>query len=910
MTQNTRQRSLSALDIAVALGLPAPTAAQQAVIEAPLEPSIVVAGAGSGKTETMANRVVWLLASGKVGVSEVLGLTFTRKAAGELSARIRQRIEALASADVGFEFDPFDAPTIATYNSFASTIFRENALLIGREPESVILSEASAWQLARKLVVSSTDTRLIDLEKSVDAITTVVIALSRSLSENVADSTAVHAMSEAFARLQELPVGSGRRTDMYARVRDATGIVAALPPILELADLFQAEKRRRGFVEFSDQVALALAITEQLPIVVSDLRSRFRVVLLDEYQDTSVVQTQLLSGLFANHPVMAVGDPHQSIYGWRGASAANLARFSRDFTGADTSAHEFALSTSWRNPLTVLDAANTIVQPLSDASPIHVEALSARPDVHGGSVDVVFEQTIVEEADSVARWFSDQLGRTASDGSPRSAAMLCRSVKKIDVFTAALREHNIRYHVLGLGGLLEQPVIADLVSALRVMHDPTAGSALIRLLVGARWMIAPRDIKALRKLASWLSTRDHRYQPLSDDVRARMRASVADDEGASLVDAIDFLVEAPESHSALADFSSAGLERMRQAGQQLAYLRSRAGLDLLDLSTLVQQELRLDVEITANETATLGRSSLDAFDEQIASYLGSDESATLGSFLSWLAEAERRDNLSPRTEEPERGVVQIMTIHGSKGLERDIVAVPRMVDGELPGPPKSKRGWLEFGALPSNSGGTGRSFRCSTGAPLTRRKNSTRPSKNSRLPYGRGTMTSKGALPTSRSPGQSPTCCSAARGGRLRKPRVAREIFYWNCSRPELSRPMRSPNARNQSITQSESWRPGFRGRSTRSETGGVVSWQQPTPFGRRQPPNPRASTSEIWIYFSPNGPVGQFMPVRWRCRPEFPRHGSRTTSTTPAALPPSFDDRCRNARSGKPGWERCSTAG
>ncbi|HEV7183538.1 MAG TPA: ATP-dependent DNA helicase [Leifsonia sp.] len=696
----TGGNAISAVQIAEALGLPTPTSQQQAVIEAPLAPAIVVAGAGSGKTETMANRVVWLLANGHVRVPEILGLTFTRKAAGELALRIRKRIEQLvASGLTAIEFDPFDAPTVATYNSFANAIFRENALLIGREPESAVLSEASAWQLARRLVVTSTDDRLVELDKSVDAVTSAVISLSRALSENVADAAEVERMIERFGALGELATGSGQVKEIYASVRSAMTVVGSLPPLLDLAGQFDSEKVRRGFVEYSDQVALALRVTEKLPAVVGDYRERYRVILLDEYQDTSVVQTRLLSGLFADRAVMAVGDPHQSIYGWRGASAANLGRFSLDFTGDRARAARYALSTSWRNPTSVLDAANTLVGPLSASSPVQVERLEPRPGAMPGELHTRFEQTVTDEAAAVADWLGERLGRD-DDGRVPSAALLCRSIKKIDPFTSALADRGIPYHVLGLGGLLEQPVIADLVSALRVMHDPTAGSELIRVLAGARWRIGPKDIATLRGVASWLAARDHRFRELDPAVRERLRQSVAGDESASLVDALDFVVEAPEGHSQLAGFSAIGLERMRAAGRQLDYLRSRVGLDLLDLVTLVQQELMLDIEVAANETAQLGQASLDAFAEQVSSYLASDEQATLGSFLSWLAEAERRDNLAPRSEEPEPGTVQILTIHGSKGLEWDVVAVPRMVEGELPGGPLSKKGWLSFGELP------------------------------------------------------------------------------------------------------------------------------------------------------------------------------------------------------------------
>src|SRR5205085_2848607 len=107
-------------------------------------------------------------------------------------------------------------------------------------------------------------------------------------------------------------------------------------------------------VEYSDQVALALRAARKQPRIGEELRDRYRVVLLDEYQDTSVVQTDLLVELFSGHPVMAVGDPNQSIYGWRGASAANLEQFARRFDAGEA---RYALTTSWRNGVRILDVA-------------------------------------------------------------------------------------------------------------------------------------------------------------------------------------------------------------------------------------------------------------------------------------------------------------------------------------------------------------------------------------------------------------------------------------------------------------------------------------------------------------------------------------------------------------------------
>ena len=697
----TAATTVSALDIAAAIKGNPPTPQQRAVIEADLAPALVIAGAGSGKTETMANRVLYLLANGMVKPSEVLGLTFTRKAAGELATRIRERIEQLAEAGlVGDDYDVFDAPTVATYNSFANSIYRDNAALIGRESDAAVLSEASSWQLARSIVVASTDARLADLDKSVDVVTKAVINLDHELSEIERGSDDVRRMVGELGRVLELPYG-GRANARYPDVRKAVEAVQGLPVLLDLADAFAAAKAGRGLVEYSDQVSLALTATERVPKVADELRERFRVVLLDEYQDTSVVQTRLLQRLFRDHAVMAVGDPHQSIYGWRGASAANLGGFPSDFSSTPAAVAKFDLSTSWRNGHAILAAANALVEKLNLVTKVEVGALTASPAASGEDLSVVFEETVNDEAAATAAWLKAQLAVRSAKGEQRSAAMLLRTRSTMSVFTAALDAADVPYHVLGIGGLLQEPEIVDLVSALWVVDDPTAGSQLIRLLTGSRWRLGVQDVHALSRLASWLRDRDYAQQPLDDELRQAMRDSVADNEGGSIVEALDFIAHSRPGHGALKNFSEVGLERLRDAGALFARLRARAGLELVDFVTLVEQELMLDIEVAANDRLPLGNGNLEAFFDALGGYLSSDDRASLGGFLGWLTVAEWRDSLGPRPEDPEPGTVQILTIHGSKGLEWDIVAVPRLVEGELPGAAKDGyNGWLSLGALP------------------------------------------------------------------------------------------------------------------------------------------------------------------------------------------------------------------
>jgi DNA helicase-2/ATP-dependent DNA helicase PcrA len=742
----TVARTVSALDIAEALGMFPPTSEQQAVIEAPLRPTLVVAGAGSGKTETMANRVLWLLANGHARPDQILGLTFTRKAAGELAERINGRIRQLSAAGLmpptGDGADPvtglparpgldsadlFNAPAVSTYNSFASRLYTDNALLLGREPESVLLSETSAWLLARRVVVAHGDGRLVRYGKGIDAVTDAVLSLSRALAENPppfvpGEDPVPHDLARlagSFGYLADLPYGNPRKKKPYDSVVEAIDAVAPLPVLAELADAYGAEKRRQGLIEFSDQVALALQVCRKVPAVVARYRDQYRIVLLDEYQDTSVLQTELLRTLFAHHPVMAVGDPHQSIYGWRGASSANLLGFSTDFAErANTEAPSMSLSYTWRNPVTVLETANALVAPLSAelrARPngIQVETLKVPPGKAAGRVDAQVHETIAEEAASIARWFAARLGggggggtgtgtgtAVAADAAPESGAMLFRARRDMEFYAEVLREHGVPAHVLGLGGLLSTPEVADVLAVLRVVHDPSAGSDLIRLLTGGRWRIGVRDLQVLANVAGWLATHDWAQKAVSDDLKARLRASVATEESRSLVDALDFVASAPESHGQLADFSDEGRQRLRQAGRQLAWLRSRSNLGLLDFVRLIEQETMLDLELVANEGHGRALANLYAFHDAVSAFLDSDEVGTLASFLRWLTRAERQDDLGPRGEAAEPGTVQLLTIHGSKGLEWDYVAIPGLTEKNLPAPSRETTGWLRFGELP------------------------------------------------------------------------------------------------------------------------------------------------------------------------------------------------------------------
>ncbi|MBN9224751.1 MAG: ATP-dependent DNA helicase [Microbacterium sp. SCN 70-27] len=740
--------------LAAALGQFPPTDEQARVIAAPLVPALVVAGAGSGKTETMAGRVVWLVASGQVGREEILGLTFTRKAAGELAERIHRRLDrlgeferrglvphldalhregrldvfraieqrgggeaerraaldALASAVVtaqaGTEAGApaasglLERPAVATYNSFADAIVRENALRIGRDAEVAVLSESAAWLLMRRVVLESDDPRLEVREEALRSIIDGALRIARDGVDNRVDFAELARFPERFWDVLERPSTTSRVT-VYADITKAAVALGGLEVLTELAVEYARRKARAGVIDFSDQVAGAYDIVSAHPQVGAELRDRYRVVLLDEYQDTSVVQTDLLAAVFRGGAVMAVGDPHQSIYGWRGASAGNLGGFAAAFSSTGR-AETYSLMTSWRNSVDILTSAGAVLAPLADSAPVAVDELRPRPGAPAGRVEVAFDLDIDAEAERVAAWFAGVRSERAANGEPTTGAVLFRSKKHMVHFADALGRHGIPHRILGLGGLLSTPEVTDVVAALRVISDPRAGSALIRLLSGPRWAIGLADLRALSRLAARISRHDSALQPLEADVIERIRTSAGDEQG-SLIDALDFVLRHPAEHRWLEDFTPAARERLRDAAAVFAGLRRQATLPAPELVRLIELELRLDIELAANEArgpARIASDQLRAFVDELHGFLATDERGSLTSLLAWLDHAERLDEFAPRTEPPEEDVVQLLTIHGSKGLEWDAVAVVRLVEDELPAKPREGVGWLRFGILP------------------------------------------------------------------------------------------------------------------------------------------------------------------------------------------------------------------
>ncbi|MBB5891583.1 ATP-dependent helicase [Kutzneria kofuensis] len=690
---------VSPQEVAAALGLPPPTDEQAAVIAAPAQPALVVAGAGAGKTETMAARVVWLVANGLVTPDRVLGLTFTRKAARQLGERVRARLRRLAGSPLLDRLDPggdrralvlATEPTVLTYHAYAGRLVGEHGLRLPVEPGARLLTGTASWQLAHRVV--STWTEDLDTDKVPATITGYLLALAGELAEHLVDPDKIRRHAEWLQRtIESAPKGPRQRAELSTTLREIIAAQRFRVAMLPLLDAYQLRKRKEAALDFADQMALAAQLASGYPEVAEGERNRYGAVLLDEYQDTGHAQRVLLRSLFGTGdpmPVTAVGDPAQAIYGWRGASAANLPRFTTDFPLADKRpAAKYGLLTSFRNPPEVLAVANALSGPLRAAG-LDVDELRARPGANPGDVHCA----LLPDVRTEVTWLADELAarweaQYDATGKPPTAAVLVRRRADMGAIAHALRERGLPVEVVGLGGLLDEPEVRDLVSALRVLIEPLAGTAAARLLTGSRWRLGAADIAALWERAGELAGRQ---RPSSgDDPLAAITDALPGEhaEQAGLVDAIDDPGD-PEN------YSEAGYKRIRRLGNELATLRRRQDQPLPDLVADVERTLLLDIEATARP-GRVGRAHLDAFADVVADYASASPSATLPSLLDYLRTAENaEDGLEPGEVEVAEDRVQILTMHAAKGLEWEIVVVPHVVRNVFPGPRKSSS-WLK-----------------------------------------------------------------------------------------------------------------------------------------------------------------------------------------------------------------------
>ncbi|WP_426706085.1 UvrD-helicase domain-containing protein [Corynebacterium auriscanis] len=706
---------------------PNPTDQQAQVIGSkPSGAYLVVAGAGAGKTETMAARVVWLVANGYVRPEQVLGLTFTRKAASELAHRVRSRLETLANSQLYLGALAADdprrrwlsnvAPTIATYDSYAGTIVREYGLLVPMEPAGRIIGDAEQWLIAREVVTNYGGTLSVD--KTIPSVISDVQALSNEAQSHLVDVDQVREESLSAMRDLEGLESTKKKEPEYLSGENQKFHNAQKQRIelLELVREYRNTLQKRDLMTFDQQMSIAAELVTKHPRVGEEQRQRFRVVMLDEYQDTGQAQRVLLRSLFGEGKdpglaVTAVGDPMQSIYMFRGATASNLEKFRADFAPAQ----KLELTTSWRNPSTVLTLANVVSRWSMEDRPL-VSELKPRAGSDEGTVRVAFhddkEQEITWLAQHVAQHW--EAWTDSDQAKPFSAAVLVRRNADAVPIYEALRELGVPAEMSAGPGLLEMPEVEQVLSTLRVLVDPSDDEAILRLITSTRWALGAADIKALSDRAKQLQRAqvetehttgpaDQRLQPLADvferldhpaQVPSGSGANRATKPGQTLREELQGVLEDPVAGpvglgDALADLGEAtsfgmspvGAARLEQLSAELGFLRRHSmSKSLPDLVADIERMLGVRTEVLTRWYSapeySIGTSHLDRFAEIVRGFseISGASASTLVEYL--MAAKDKEDGLETGEVTKKDNLVQILTVHKSKGLEWDLVAVP------------------------------------------------------------------------------------------------------------------------------------------------------------------------------------------------------------------------------------------
>lgn len=649
------------------LGIPF-SAEQMAAITAPTDRTqVIIAGAGSGKTAVMAARVVWLVGHIGLAPETILGLTFTNKAAAELGQRVRVSLDKIGDwTDVG-------EPTVSTYHAFAGSLIAEHGLRMGIEPDLRITSDASRFQRMAQ-IIEAYDGPLAQVSTHMPTLIGDVMALDGQLSEHLVST---EALREFDTELVAFLGAIGAKAAVHLK-----GIATAAKRIelSQLVDRYRAAKAEDGVMDFSDQMAWGAELAA-IPEVGQALRERFGVVLLDEYQDTSVAQRDLLKALFSGnsmetgrgHSVTAVGDPAQGIYGWRGAASGNLAEFLQHFPCADGSQGRFhSLDVSQRCYEDIIDVANTLAADYYATTDV-VKPLKAVEREDKGKVSVSLHETVTAEIDHVVGAIKAERSTTPL----KEIAILVREGREIGAIVKALRDNGIPVEVVGLSGLLAQPEVQDVLAVLEVVEDVTANPALLRLLTGPRWRIGPRDLALLGQRAHTLSGAS-RGPAGSGDLDLELEKAVEGTDPTEIVSLADALDD--PGHL---DYSPDALARFGQLAALLRNLRSHVSEPLVDFSRRVVTAIDLDLELQVGRLSA-GMDDIALLLDAIASYADSDSYASLRGLLAYLA-AEEEFNKGMEVSTPsEADSVKLLTAHKAKGLEWDTVFVPFMATKVFP----------------------------------------------------------------------------------------------------------------------------------------------------------------------------------------------------------------------------------
>ena len=604
-------------------------------------PLLIVAGAGTGKTTVITRRIAWLIAEKMAKPSEILALTFTDRAALEMIERVDRLVP----------YGHNDAQ-ISTFHAFGDRLLREHALEAGLSDQSAVLSRAEQIIFLRERLWELPLDRYRPLGDPTRFLSALVTLISRLRDEDISP--------DAYTAVADRLVDEASATPLDEALAERAATHR------ELADTYAAyERLMRGSdrIDFGDQVSLALRLLREHPAVLAEERSRYRYILVDEFQDTNHAQWELVQLLAAEHGnVTVVGDDDQSIYRFRGAALGNIL----GFRAAYPKAASVVLVDNYRSRQPILDAAHRLIR---HNDPERLEAREGidkrlrartkfvRPEPATGPIELTGFTTGSDEADAIA----DRIGASIRAGRPAGDhAVLVRGNRDADPYLRALNMARIPWRFSGTAGLYRQPEVRVLISFLRAVNDPDDSVSLYDLATSEIFGLAPADVtlalnRARRRRSSLAAAlRDAADHP--EDSPFGLRA----------IEVVQRLLASLDAHRAMST--------ERTCGELLYHFITTSGW----LGRLAHE---------ARETGEERLANVGRFFEIVrrqGGLLRDDRLPFLVAQLDTLIETG--DDPSTADVEPDGGdAVHVLTYHKAKGLEFAVVFMVGLLADRFPG---------------------------------------------------------------------------------------------------------------------------------------------------------------------------------------------------------------------------------
>lgn len=605
-------------------------------IEGPL---MIVAGAGTGKTTVVTHRISWLIDQGHAKPEEILALTFTDKAAGEMEERV-DRLLPYGYVDL----------QISTFHSFAEKLLRQYGAELGLSRDFRLMTELDAWLLARQHF----DRFTLDYYRPLGNPTKYI----RSLLTHFSRAKDVGIDPDAYYKFVE-----ARKADLDSAQADeaTTSELARLEELAHAYTTYQAILLEHDSLDFGDLMLYTLKLLRERPVVRDQIRARFKFVLVDEFQDTNDAQYEIVK-LIAEprRNLTVVGDDDQSIYKFRGASLANILRFEEDFSDAK----RVVLTKNYRSAQEILDRAHAFIQ---HNNPNRLEAATERnlsKKLEAGQelnaqIEHIHAITATEE---VARVVERIIGLKAEEGTEWSDfAILVRSNAAGMDFAVALERHKIPYQFLALSGLYTKPAVLDLMAYMRVIDNPFDSPSFYRVLTNRIVGVHERSILELNQ---WSLQKGKSLFEACEQVGSISEVPIDDQQ------------KIQKLLSQVADFQKAA--RTRPVGELFVIVAKDSGY--LEHLNAFSEQKKLD-----------SFSYLQQFYQRLKSFERRSEHPVLHNFLAEFAHERDAGEEGSLSIDLESGpdMVRIMTVHAAKGLEFKHVFVVNLVAQRFPTNQKS-----------------------------------------------------------------------------------------------------------------------------------------------------------------------------------------------------------------------------